>query len=591
MDDVDKRLNSTRGRTVALGAVVTALVVPYLAWLTTGGAGFIVGDEAFWLLQGRDAFDRLPAVAGSLVPLTDVISGAWAALTSSLGLFGARLGWVLVNAGAALLVFGALARNFPPGRVAVAVVAAAPMICSQQFMVLEYTNVPWSLMLLFALSFVQGQRSDLPAGTAGAWGAAAGVFLGAAILSRLLLLPALVLPVAAWLLAAGMGRRGSMVACCSAAMLTLAGGALWLWRAGALADTMAAFQATRNLGADAASNAGDFYSTWRLLSVYVQNTVVGLEQFALAALWLVVFLLFTCALGGWSPRGKNFLTVASLMFAAAAAILAPIAAPGVFNHRFQSGFPFLVVVFCGLQLWRYCRVPASSRGVEVRQLLLLGVTIPIAVMAGSNLGFYRMISGSWLAVPLAIVVIPEAAAAIGTVIGRCAPGFACDATTAARRFLHAVATVMLLYAISNRLALGFASDPPAQLTAALRHPLLKHIRETPSAAKAYDDMLEALQKRVAPRDVVLAYPHLEMVYWLTDTASPLRFMFAHSSETAIREALERSKPRCIVAHDNSTNALWQHSDSLRAVVAEFLAADRYRATWTNGRFTIHERPE
>lgn len=591
MNETDGQTYEPRGRTALLGAAVTAVIVLYAGWLITGGAGLICGDEAYWLLQGRDAFRRLPGVAGSLVPLTDIISGAWSAFAFPLGLFGARLGWVLVNAAAGLLVFLMLSRDFPPTRAAFAVIAATPMICSQQFTVLEYTNVPWMLLLLFALPFVRSQRSDLSAARAAAWGALAGVSLGAAILSRLIMLPAVALPIAAWLLTAGRGRRGAVVACCGAAALTLTGGALWLWNAGALAGTLGIFQATRNLGADAGSAAGNFYSTWRLVSVYVQNAVVGLEQFALGALWLVVFLLFTRAVGGPSRRVAGFFRVAPLVVAVGAAILAPIVAPGVFGPRFQSGFPCLVALFCGLQLVRYCRLPASSRCIEVRLLLLFGIAIPILVMAGSGLGFYRMISASWLAAPLAIVLIPEAAAAIGTLLGRCAPEWEHDATRASRAYLHGMVAVMALYSMTVELAEGFACEPRVKLTSTLRHPSLKRIRETPTAAQAYDDMLEALQARVERGDVILAYPHLEMVYWLTDTVSPLQFMFVHSSETVIRAALDRCKPRCVVAHDNSADPLWQYSESRRAAVAEFLAAERYRATWTNGRFTIYERPE
>lgn len=572
-----------------IGLSVPPLVFLYLGWLITRGAGLIVGDEGFWLIQGRETFERLPAVAGSLAPLTDVLSGMWSAATAPMGLFGARLGWALLNTTAATLVYLSLSRHFPPAKTAVATIAALPMICNQQFMTLEYTNIPWFFLLLFALAFVESQRPTVRPAVANAFAVFAGASLAAAVLARLPVLPAVLLPVGGWLIGHRRGRVAPLVLCVVSTAVALVAGLGWLWQAGCLSNVMQVYDATRNLSADGASGAGGFYSTWRLLSVYIQNAVVGTEQFAVLALALVAYMAYRQTLDRVFPWLAAVLGYLPLVAWAMAAALAPKAAPGVFNPRFLSGLPVTVLGVCAIELWRSRRADHSDAVIAVRQLALFGSAIPVLVMAGSNLGFYRMISGSWLAIPLAILLIPDLAAAAGERLASLLPAGSTGASGPAKAFLNTAAAAAFVYSTAHGLVHGFDGTPPTAQTAGMRHPRLRWLRETPTAAASHDGMLAELQSRVAPGEVVLAYPHLEMVYWLTDTTSPLKHMFVHASEESLRSALIESRPRYVVFHDNNRDPLWNYSESRRAMVDDFLATSGYTQAWKNDDFTIFER--
>lgn len=575
----------------ACGCLVVLLVVfPYLCWLITWGAGLGVGDEGFWLIQGREAFRRLPGVAGSLVPLTDVLGGAWSVATTPLGLYGARLGWALLNTTAAALVYLTLSRYFPALRAAVATSVAAPMICNQQFMTLEYTNVPWFFLLLFALSFVASQGASARPAVANGLAVVSGLALAAGILARLPVLPAVLLPLCGWLIGRRPKRAVPLVACYVAAAVSLAAGLVWMWQAGSLADLGKVIQQTRNLSAGAQAAAGGFYSTWRLVSVYIQNSVVGFEQFSVIVLSLVGYVLYRETVDRLFPRISGLVGWLPLIAAVLVAAAAPKAAPGVFNPRFLSGLPTAVLVFCAVELWRSRRAESSSEVIAVRQLLLFGIAIPVLVMIGSNLGFYRMISASWLAIPLAILLIPDAASAAGQRLAALMPEAAGDPARYAAAFLNTVVIATLSYCLAHGIIQGFDGTSPLAQTAALQHPKLKGLRESPQSASAYDGMLSELESRVVPGDVFLAYPHLEMVHWLTDTQSPLTHMFVHSGEATIRAALDEAKPRYIVFHDNNRDPLWSFSESRRAIVDDYVAANGYRQSWQNGSFMIFERP-
>lgn len=571
--------------------LVTGLIGAYLSMIISFGAGCTIGDGGFWLVSQRDAFEHFPRLPGSLTPLSDVVGGAWLRFTAGLGLYGARLGWVAVNVAAAAIVYASLSRWFPASRVAAAVLLATPLICHQQFTVLEYNNIPWFFLLSSALLSLRGQERGTPCLIATVCSVAAGCLLGAAVLSRLPLIPSLAIPGLVWLV----GERDSQALrraaiCTSVGMLTLAAGLWWMWAGGGVADAVESYRATRSMGTKADGTVG-FYSEWKFVSVYIENLLVGFEMLSVVLVSLCAWI----ASRAWIVHrfGSRWLRLSllPLVFALLVALMAPVVAKGTFNPRFLNGLPFMAVVFCGVGCLFSSVNGSSHTRARVRQLCLLAACIPVLVMVGSNLGFYRMISASWLTFPFVIVLIPHVSVSIDDFFIKLFPKYENAITGASRQFLFGVVAALVVYGSTYAWKNGFDDGSLLNMRARSSHERLQFIRERTNAVTDLDRALAAVESVTAPGDTILAYPGLEMIYFLTDTRSPLPHMFTHESEDVIATALERNPPRTILYRFTPDALHWNLSESRRLVVERLLVDHDYEKTATFGPFTLFTLPD
>ena len=563
--------------------VVLVVIIGYLSYLISfWGEGLAVGDEGFWLTSQRDAFNRLPRIPATLTPLTDILGSAWIAATAHLGLYGARLGWVAVNAFGATMVYLSLSRWFPVSRVVVALLAATPVICHQQFTVLEYTNIPWFFLLSSGLLFQRCQEDGTGERRAIAGSIVAGILLGMALLSRLIMVPAVAIPVAMWFVGNRSDRatRGA-IACSVAAGITTLAGLGGMWFDGTIDELISSFQSTRAMNVTAGRAALPSHSFFGLLLRYVVNLFIGVEQLSLVcmayALWI--------AARTWMSRvaGDRFLHLSWLPLAAAipCAIAAAVAADGMFNLRFQSGMPFMAATFCGVVCLRPPALKSQARRDTVRQLCMLAFLEPIAVMLGSDLGFYRMISAAWLAFPLTIVLVPEVALAIAGFVQRLVPD-AVRIPDATRGFLYSIVAVIVAFAATI--------TPISKADGRSGHPRLRGIRGEEVEMAALDGVLNALEAEVNPHDRILAYPNAEMLYFITDTRSPLGHMFTHESENVLLDLLEKSPPRVIVYRNQATHSFWKYSESRRELMEKFLSTHDYETIYSSDLYSIFRLP-
>lgn len=573
------------------GSIITAaLVIAYLSILISFGSGFGVGDGGFWLVSQRDGIEKFPHLPGSMTPLTDVIGGMWLRFTHSLGLYGARLGWVLVNGIAAALVFAALTLWFPVGRVATAVLLSTPLICHQQFTVLEYTNIPWFLLLLFGLAYLRSQDPALGARKAVAFATLAGTALGAAALSRLPMFPALALPVCMWLLGLGNHRDNrALTTCTLVATAVVVVGLWWMWTQGSLAEMLTAFHASQSIG-QAGQSKQSSYSLLGLAVVYVANLVIGIEQLSVVLVTLCAWLAARVMIARFLGPRYSSLAVLAIGFVIVFSVAAAAAARGTFNPRFQSGLPFIAIAICGTVCVSPPAFPSLQKQNAVRQLCFMAVAIPPLVMCGSNLGFFRMISAGWLTFPLAIVLIPDVAGVIDRAAQRIAPDAGAALHGASRIFLYGVVAVLVAYGTTYCWMHGNEDGSYLHMGARICHPRLRWIREKSDTAADIEGVLRTVESLVSPGETILAYPHLEMLYFITRTRSPFSHMFVHENERVLTEALEREPPRCVVYRETPTNSLWHTSESRRRLLDRFLVEHEYEKVWSNATFSVFTLP-
>jgi hypothetical protein len=118
-----------------------------------------------------------------------------------------------------------------------------------------------------------------------------------------------------------------------------------------------------------------------------------------------------------------------------------------------------------------------------------------------------------------------------------------------------------LLGLSIRLHNPYRDGPDrSELTAPIDDPSLRGVRTTSARASSVEQLLDEVRRRVGPDDLVLAYPGLPMLHWLTHT----------------RPALENPWPKLISgeALDARLRALWDRGEPVLAVRARVDLAER-----------------
>jgi hypothetical protein len=131
------------------------------------------------------------------------------------------------------------------------------------------------------------------------------------------------------------------------------------------------------------------------------------------------------------------------------------------------------------------------------------------------------------------------------------------------------------------------------------HKLLHGVLTTRERANALQELLDELEKHVRPGDYLLAYNHIGLVHYLTETVPWLGHPWPdlYEPERTQREIATRSGlPVVVRANYRTTTPFWPNKKfpsrstrrhkMNRQVIGEFLTNHNYKLVWSNHFFDI-----
>jgi hypothetical protein len=153
----------------------------------------------------------------------------------------------------------------------------------------------------------------------------------------------------------------------------------------------------------------------------------------------------------------------------------------------------------------------------------------------------------------------------------------------------------------------YREGPRELLTHAIPQPQLRGLRTTAERAKVLDEVVDALNARVAPGDYLLTSESTPLLLYLSRTRPYLGipWIMVDENPAELKELFARAPrekgcvPVLVRARGNTRRGEWpnnarkgvdrKHAPA-RKVIASFLKAHDYRVTWRNSYFEILEPP-
>ena len=509
-------------RRLDAGLAAAIFVATFVAALHRLRFGLSPQDEAFYLATAqRYALGDLPFRDEVFNParMYDVLLAPLFAAWPSLGALELRIGWLAVEAVTAIALF-VLLRRYASASVVAAGCCAAMFLPNLAWTPAYHLMGTFFFVLAWTLWLLGCRAGDLVRATS--LGAAAGVAFGIGAITYLPLLALGIVPFAVAIRLVVAPRWAGPRSVSTLALLTTLG---------AVVLFALILVGVSGLG-------GDWLDAQRRIatvSLYAMpaSAKLGMLLGELRAIVPTAFggLLLGAVLLGWmrlpidraGPVGLLSGVVLVVAVCAALRWMLAHAAPSdhlpVLFHAFGTVpmrvFAVSVIgVAAGLALdgrrpehagdggdWRFVAGALLAGG--------LGFAFLQGYLSGQT---FKVMFGAVPLIPLALVQLERLL--VGRGVARSERAWASGAALA-------VGLVLLLTVVGHRYEVVYQRGPLAMLVAEFEHPRLRGIRDIPRFVESIESVAAALEGSVRPGDLLLAYDHAALVYFVTSTRPAL----------------------------------------------------------------------
>jgi len=331
-----------------------------------------------------------------------------------------------------------------------------------------------------------------------------------------------------------------------------------------------------------ADDSESHHSSGLLIKLFVWD---HLKAFGLAGGAVVAGYVFSQLTGLLDKKGR---AIIFLLGVALSLVVLPIA----------DMWKWVVTGFCYVTL-----LVAVFRAFRVDNKLMLlsfiaGLVLLLAPLGSGN-GIRNAIYGSWLALPLALLILWRTEK---IALGHFQMG------SDDVRFLAVFAIVVLiLFSLILKATYTYRDSPNRfSLTHTINQPLLSGVLTTESRAKVVGEVLREMSRHVRPGDNLLAYNEIPTIHYLTRTVPwlgrPWPMLLSPDEIAKLlkdRELSNAVSPVIVRATGNTSNRTWPsgnrefvsdyQEDSARDVFRNFEQRNGYHVVWQNDYFEILKR--
>lgn len=552
--------------------------------------GLDMSDEGHHLINQIVLTNGLSQSSFHLWWFTDIVGGKWLEVTEAFGLVGARFGWVLVQAMTALFAFLIMNQYSSPNVSFIVVALTAGCVNYRGTMVINYNGFPALLMVLvlsllsFALYHLKNVRLRYLLSSA------SGLVLGIAVVSRLTLLPCLVLPLGMAALYSGcirgynreiwfLGMVASVVS-----TITVMCFFLFLYSKNVfdnfLVDTIAVVK-----------NPDPLHEFNRLFELVQRHAVLvitrGIVLLSLAIIFVIGFKFI-------SSLSKYDLIVRRCGYFLFGVIFSVV----VYNYGSYEfwaswlGICFYIIVF--LSAWMWFGGYWDDRYVQLYTILASSVFISLVFAFASGNGLRRMIFMGWVFYPLCILMVME-------LVHKCSFLENFDV----RKYAFLVMISLSICGFLSRFNNPYRDHPNRfKLTRSFNERRLRWIFTTEERARSVNELLEYIGSEVKKDEHILCYPSIPIIYFASatlpvlSTPSPSRIS-QKQLKSELENIIEEDKlPRFVVRSiANPTRKLWpiEHKNLKDGFIKRNVECiDKYllpyyAEDWRNAEFIVYRR--
>ena len=534
--------------------------------------GLDFSDQGY-LLTGYRCFFRYPEATedSGHMWLTNLVGATWDAAFGALGVVGMRALWALCLSVCVLLAFRLARALGQATRAAVPMLAASIFLSDRHMTTFSYDTMTSLLLAAAAVTLVRGLSSRRPL-----WLFASGALIGVAPFARFPNLLALAL-VSALGLAVLLEpeRRRTLLADLGAVLLGIAAGVLAMFALITLRGDLALYlDGVRSLFEPSMEGAG-----------YSVNTLArrfALDEAQALGVGLVICLLAT----GLSQLLRRLPARAAWGLSLAAGVLG---ACGLI--QFKDSWRYAVT---GTSYWLLAAIALGIGQHSAAQRLAAYVLLLVVLIAplGSNVVLTNSHMGLWLALPLAFALLHSWGA--GSLGGQGAK-------------LALVASVVLAgEGLHHALTYTYRDSARTRLFSPIADPQLRAQWTTSARARSVSEVLAALEARVSPGDYLLAYEGTPLLQYLSQTRPYLNrpWLMGWERGDVVAGLIEQARSRIpclpvvVVTTKGGRSPGWpdhagpleerKSQEGVRNVLTDFLRANDYQPTWSNGFFQIQE---
>lgn len=478
--------------------------------------GFDLSDEGFLSIFYQRIFSNPESVSYNFMFwLTGIIGGLWVKLVSPLGLLGIRLGGAIVNTLTVVLTYRLLKKYINATHLKLGLLLVI-LALNNDIKVINYNTLS-SLFYVIIIFFLY---AGLQTGNSGKV-FLGGFFVGLNVFIRTpnLLELGLVLGIVyyGFLYRQRLGKTIGQTAIFAAGFLAATGCViLAMYLAGHLGIFLDSLKLLSSMGKVKAGNPADQngYGLFRLLYIFKANNVQSIKYALIFFTGTLGLLLLMTHFDKESSRAKY--TIRAALYAGAALILLLIA-----RHRIDH---FTVLFFMtGLILLTALPLLTGPENKELKLLFFFGCFFLLSFPLGSSDGLYT--AGRyclWIALPIALDYLLNLQSLQNIlVVSRAKQEFSRKVWISENQ-LGVVKKILLYTAVfagfyqlyfypffdrRNRVGMHYS----------LQSANLKGIYTTRGRADVYNALLQETAKYAKANDYVLAYDHIAMFYYSTNT--------------------------------------------------------------------------
>lgn len=589
---------STKLRFLCASVTIFALAAYFLAFIWQG---IDVADAGYHLTQQQLFITGSSAYEYDMIWLSHLSGAIWMKLVGNLGLIGARIGWVLVLATTGCVTFWILSIYYQPLLSFIATLATAVAINYRGQMLINYYTLP-TLLLVCAVGFLlAAQRRGLIDRRSILYCAFSGIVLGLAVMARFPLISSLTLafvPATVILIIRKEFDRA----------LWTQGAVTFLFAILSMSLCLTALYLTNHLNEywnifTFMKQGAEHHSLRVMIRGYVRHFISALK--VIPYLFCIVF--FLAAYLNFNVR-KYFGVVPTAILFGAIIVSTVFCTIVIYGGTFAiewyelllPGASFVAALICMMILY-YCKKDASDQIV----LLVVGTSLPVFMIAGTNTGVILSYQALWLVLPTVFIVLPSALESFSQAVFRFK-----ISRSVAFPYVMAAMCALALCGGGFRLINSYRdSRNRLELVHKIDHSQLKCIFTSESRAKSLSECLRELHRRVDEGDVILAYNYIPMFYYLTKTAPALRnpWPVLPLSENTLRKRIndlerEQSFPAVVVrAKTNPRYRSWGTDEPIvptqsfvrdkLIMIDEAVKRWGYQEVWSNRDFIILERTD
>ena len=568
--------------------------------------GLDLSDEGFLSIFYRRIFSDPASVSYNFMFwLTGIIGGVWEKIFSPLGLLGIRLGGAVVNTLTVILAYNLLRKYLNSTNLKLGLLLVV-LSLNNDIKVLNY-NCLSSLFYIIAIYFL---FSGLQKGHSGKI-LLGGLFIGLNVFVRTpnVLQLGLIFGIAYYAYLThktGNELIRQVFVFLTGFLLAILSVLLAMFLAGHLQIYLDSIKLLYSMGKGYSGNQVDQggYGLSRLLYIFWSNNIQS-AKYALIAAALVFGPLFLINKVGRPSKFKDSV----IKIAAAAGICLGVFL--IFNHSIDH---FTELFFLtGMILLTAVAMMTSSAGIESKLLLFFGCFFLLSFPLGSSDGIYT--AGRyclWIALPVTLDYLLSIQSLDNTLVSRRHNkelhrklSITEKQLTITKRWVTGLAILAGFYYAycypffdrRNRMLMHYS----------LKSNNLKGIYTTKGRAETFNELLIESAKYIKPEDYVIAYDHIAMFYYATNTipyiSNPLPSVYsAKMFASDLTASLDRHKmlPVVIMQTISTTGAAskwpeeilpldyFKNDQSMNRdrIMDAFLIKNHYRKVWENKAFKI-----